>query len=69
MNYFLTNWKTTALGAGGALTALGSLLTDLASGDTSHMLGYVTAIITAVGVIFAKDGSTGTNTGIAGPKQ
>jgi len=57
MTYFVTNWKTTLLGAGALFSALGSMLTDLASGDTSHILTYVTAIMTAAGVIFAKDGN------------
>lgn len=69
MNYFLTNWKTTALGLGGLFTALGSLLTDLASGNTDHLLGYSMAIVTAASAIFGRDWGANENTGIAGPKQ
>lgn len=54
-HYILTNWKTTILGAGALFTALGSLLTSLASGDTSHLLPELSAIATATGLIFAKD--------------
>lgn len=62
MHYFVVNWKTSLLGAGALFTALGSLLTDLAAGDTTHLLGYVTAIMTAIGVLFAKDNNvTGGN--------
>ena len=57
MHYLLTNWKTTALGAGAFCTALGALLTSLASGDTTHLFAEISAVMTAVGIIFAKDGN------------
>lgn len=53
-----SNPATTILGLGALLTALGTLLTALATGDTSHLYPDITAIITALGLIFAKDAKT-----------
>ncbi len=55
MAYFLHNWRTTALGSGALFTALGALLTSLATGDTSHLLPELSAIASAAGLIFAGD--------------
>lgn len=69
MKYLLTNYKTTALGAGALFGALGHLLTSLANGDPSTLFTDGMTIILAVSAIFSKDADTATNTGIAGPRQ
>lgn len=53
-----SNPVTTVLGLGALFTALGHFLTALASGDTSHIIPDLTAIITAFGLLFAKDAKT-----------
>lgn len=55
MKTLLSNPWTTVLGLGALFTALGALLTSLATGDTSHLLPELSAIASAAGVIFAKD--------------
>lgn len=54
MNGF-NNWKTTLAGAGGILTAGGHLLGAISSGDFSSIGTDGTAIMLALGLMFAKD--------------
>ena len=55
---FMDNWKTTALGAGALLTALGHLLNALANGDTSTIATDLPLILASLGAIFAKDATS-----------
>lgn len=60
----MKNWKTTAAGGAGVLMALADILTQLSGGpfDSTHLLADITSIITAVGLMFAKDSNvTGGN--------
>lgn len=54
---FMTNWKTTCLGAGAALTAAGHLLTGFGHGDFSVIATDAPAILAGAALIFAKDGN------------
>lgn len=58
IKFILANWKTTFVGAGAFFTALGALLSSLAAGDTSHLLPEISAVITPIGLILAKDWNT-----------
>ena len=51
----MLNWKTTLLGVGALLTALGHLATGVAGGDFGSVIPDFTAIATAIGLIFAQD--------------
>jgi hypothetical protein len=55
VKWLLANWKTTFLGAGAFLGALGHMLTALANGDTSSLAHDVPIILTGLGLIMAKD--------------
>ena len=50
-----SNWKTSALGVFGLMTAVGSLGTDLLSGHVANIAIYLPTIVTSVGLLFAKD--------------
>lgn len=49
------NWKTTVAGIGAALTAVGAIVTGIASGDFSVLASNVPALIAGLGLLFAKD--------------
>ena len=51
----VTNWKTTALGVCGLLTALGSLGGDMIGGNFSTIPMHLPAIAASIGLIFASD--------------
>ena len=57
MQSMMTNWKTTALGVGAILLALGHISTNMGSGSPIQM-GDLMAIWTGVIGLFAKDGTT-----------
>lgn len=52
---FLTNWKTTALGAAAIFTAGAHLLTQLAAGDIGAIFVDGPVILAGVMGLFAKD--------------
>jgi hypothetical protein len=55
----LINWKTNLAGAAAVLGALTDMVTTASQGQiTGHLTADITAIITGVGLIFAKDAST-----------
>jgi hypothetical protein len=60
MNHIFINWKTSAAGGALILGALADVLTQFASKtpDGNRLLADVTAFITGVGLIFAKDASS-----------
>jgi hypothetical protein len=51
----VTNWKTTALGVCGLLTALGSLGGDMLSGNFATIPMHLPGIAASIGLIFASD--------------
>jgi hypothetical protein len=53
------SWRTSLLGGGAVLTAAGHLLTNLASGDFSSVPVDGMAIMTGLGLLFAKDHKVG----------
>lgn len=55
MQSLLTNWKTTALGLGAALSAAGTILTHLASGDTAVLATALPGLLAGLGLLFGKD--------------
>lgn len=55
INFLLSNWKTTFLGAGAFFGALGNTLTHLAQGDTSTLAHDVPILLAGIGLIFAQD--------------
>ena len=55
----LINWKTSLAGAAAVLGALADMVTAASNGQISgHLTADITAIITGVGLIFAKDATT-----------
>ena len=52
------NWKTSALGICGLLTALGSLGSDVLSGNFATVAIHLPAIAASLGLLFAKDSTT-----------
>jgi len=59
MKSFAVNWKTTGAGVAGILSAAADIINQLVTGnpDANHLMVDVTGIITALGLIFAKDGN------------
>jgi hypothetical protein len=51
----MKSWKTTAGGIGGVLGALGDILHGLSTGTAINWGADIPIIITAIGLIFAKD--------------
>jgi len=51
----ITNWKTTALGVCGLLTALGSVGGDMLAGNFSTIPLHLPGIAASIGLIFASD--------------
>lgn len=51
----MTNWKTTAAGAGAVLTFLGVLAHCVSTGDYSPLGTAVPGLIAGAGMIFAAD--------------
>ena len=49
------NWKTTALGICGLMTAVGALGNDCLSGNFASVAIYLPAIASSLGLMFAKD--------------
>lgn len=49
------NWKTTALGICGLLTSIGSLGTDVLSGNFTTVPIHLPAIAASIGLLFAHD--------------
>lgn len=49
------NWKTTALGICGLLTALGSLGSDMLGGNYATLAIHLPAIAASAGLLFARD--------------
>lgn len=54
----MTNWKTNLSGAAAILTALADVVHALSAGTTPNWSVDVPAVITGVGLLFAKDAST-----------
>ena len=55
----LINWKTSLAGAAAILGALTDVATTASQGQiTGHLTADITAVITGIGLIFAKDATT-----------
>lgn len=59
MKHFTINWKTTAAGGATILGALADVAHQFATGtwDGNRLLADATALVTGIGLIFAKDGN------------
>lgn len=57
LNHALKNWRTTAMGLGSIVTALGDVLSQLGAGrlNGDHLAADLTGIFVGLGLIFARD--------------
>lgn len=60
MRSIIANWKSTASGVATILTAIGTILTAVATGAEIPWSAVVPAIITGVGLIFVRDSDVST---------
>lgn len=51
----MKSWKTTTAGVGGILTGLGMIAKALHDGDYSQFGTAIAAVLTGVGLMFARD--------------